>query len=343
MIKAQSLPPSPASPPHVPVMLAEVLAALQPATGETYIDGPFGAGGYTSAILNAADCKVIAIDRDPDAIAAGASTVSQFKGRLNLVEGRFSELANIARETTSEKITGVVLDIGVSSMQLDQAARGFSFMREGPLDMRMAQSGESAADVVNRYEADALANIIFQLGEEPRSRNIAKAIVKARSEAPIATTLDLVRAVEKATGPQRAKERTHPATRTFQALRIYVNSELEELAEALSGAEEILSEGGRLAVITFHSLEDRIVKRFFASRSGSLPTASRHFPEMAKGPQPSFTLAQKSHIAASDEESERNPRARSAKLRVGIRTAAPAFKRDMKDLNFPTPGRSKTQ
>jgi 16S rRNA (cytosine1402-N4)-methyltransferase len=237
----------------------------------------------------------------------------------------------------------VVLDIGVSSMQIDEAARGFSFMREGPLDMRMAQSGESAADVVNRYEADALANIIFQLGEEPRSRNIAKAIVKARIEAPLVTTLDLVRAVEAATGPQRAKDRIHPATRTFQALRIYVNSELEELAEALSGAEEILGEGGRLVVVTFHSLEDRIVKRFFASRSGSLPTASRHFPELAKGPAPSFILPQKSHIGASETEADLNPRSRSAKLRVGIRTAAPAFKRDPKDLNFPMPGRSRNQ
>ncbi len=343
MTHAQPSPPSPASQRHVPVMLPEVLAALTPKPGETYVDGTFGAGGYSSAILSAADCVVIAIDRDPDAIVAGAGAVTNFKGRLELVEGRFSELAQLSREATSDKIMGVVLDIGVSSMQLDEATRGFSFMREGPLDMRMAKSGESAADVVNRYEADALANIIFQLGEEPRSRNIAKAIVKARSEAPLATTLDLVRAVERATGPQRAKDRTHPATRTFQALRIYVNSELEELAEALLGAEEILAEGGRLVVVTFHSLEDRIVKRFLTSRSGSLPTASRHFPELAKGPQPTFSLLQKSHIAASDEESEINPRARSAKLRVGIRTAAPAFKRDLKELNFPTPGRSKSQ
>jgi 16S rRNA (cytosine1402-N4)-methyltransferase len=343
MTQAQPTNLSSASQRHVPVMLPEVLAALSPAKGETYVDGTFGAGGYSSAILNAADCVVIAIDRDPNAIRAGAATVSNFKGRLKLVEGRFSELANLARVTSSENIMGVVLDIGVSSMQLDEAERGFSFMREGPLDMRMAQSGESAADVVNHYEADALANIIFQLGEEPRSRNIAKAIVKARAEAPIVTTLDLVRAVERATGPQRAKDRTHPATRTFQALRIYVNSELAELAEALLGAEEVLAEGGRLVVVTFHSLEDRIVKRFFASRSGSLPTSSRHFPETAKGPAPSFVLPQKSHIAASDEESEANPRARSAKLRFGIRTAAPAFKRDLKELNFPTPGRSKAQ
>ena len=343
MSHAQPSPQSPASQRHVPVMLPEVLAALTPKPGETYVDGTFGAGGYSTAILNAAQCVVIAIDRDPDAIGAGSSVAAKFKGRLKLVEGRFSELADIARAATPEKINGVVLDIGVSSMQLDQAERGFSFMREGPLDMRMAQSGQSAADVVNRYEADALAKIIFQLGEEPRSRNIAKAIVKARAEAPIVSTLDLVRAVERATGPQRAKERTHPATRTFQALRIYVNSELEELADALSGAEEILAEGGRLVIVTFHSLEDRIVKQFFASRSGSLPTASRHFPELAKGPQPSFTLPQKSHIAASDAECDQNPRARSAKLRFGIRTAAPAFKRDPNDLKFPKPGRSKTQ
>lgn len=343
MTHAQPSSRSPALQRHVPVMLAEALAALRPSPGETYVDGTFGAGGYSTAILNAADCVVIAIDRDPDAIAAGAEIVTKFKGRLKLVEGRFSELAQLAHDTTDERIMGVVLDIGVSSMQLDEAARGFSFMRDGPLDMRMAKSGESAADVVNRYEADALANIIFQLGEEPRSRNIAKAIVKARGEAPLSTTLDLVRAVERATGPQRAKDRTHPATRTFQALRIHVNRELEELAEALLGAEEILAEGGRLVVVTFHSLEDRIVKRFLASRSGSLPTASRHFPELAKGPQPTFVLPRKSHIAASDGEAEVNPRARSAKLRVGIRTAAPAFRRDLKDLNFPTPARSKIQ
>jgi 16S rRNA (cytosine1402-N4)-methyltransferase len=343
MSNAQSSPQSPALQRHVPVMLPEVLAALTPNAGETYVDGTFGAGGYSTAILQAADCTVIAVDRDPDAIKAGETAVMNFKGRLKLVEGRFSELAQLAHDATDEKIMGVVLDIGVSSMQIDEAARGFSFMREGPLDMRMAQSGESAADVVNRYEADALANIIFQLGEEPRSRNIAKAIVKARIEAPLVTTLDLVRAVEAATGPQRAKDRIHPATRTFQALRIYVNSELEELAEALSGAEEILGEGGRLVVVTFHSLEDRIVKRFFASRSGSLPTASRHFPELAKGPAPSFILPQKSHIGASETEADLNPRSRSAKLRVGIRTAAPAFKRDPKDLNFPMPGRSRNQ
>ena len=324
-------------------MLAEVLAALSPKTGETYLDGTFGAGGYSTAILNASDCKLIAIDRDPDAIAAGAELVAQFQPRLTLVEGRFSKLATIARETTQDAIMGVVLDIGVSSMQLDEAPRGFSFLREGPLDMRMGQSGESAADVVNSYKVEELADIIFQLGEEPRSRAIAKAIVKARAEAPILTTLDLVRAVEQATGPQRAKDRTHPATRTFQALRIYVNSELEELAQALLGAEELLAEGGRLVVVTFHSLEDRIVKRFLAARSGAKPTASRHVPEVNRGPAPSFTLVHKSHTAPSEAEAEANPRARSAKLRMGIRTAAPAFKRDLNDLGLPGLSRSRTQ
>ncbi len=343
MTHAQPSSRSPASPRHVPVMLAEVLAALRPVAGETYVDGTFGAGGYSTAILNAAQCKLIAIDRDPDAIASGAELVAQFKTRLTLVEGRFSDLTTIAREATQDAILGVVLDIGVSSMQLDEAPRGFSFLREGPLDMRMGQSGESAADVVNTYKSEELADIIFQLGEEPRSRAIAKAIVKARGEAPIVTTLDLVRAVEQATGPQRAKDRTHPATRTFQALRIYVNSELEELAQALVGAEELLSEGGRLVVVTFHSLEDRIVKRFLAARSGAKPTASRHVPEITRGPKPSFVLQHKSHLAASEAETQMNPRARSAKLRSAIRTSAPAFKRDLSDLGLPGLSRSRTQ
>ena len=325
---------------HTPVMLAEVLVALAVEEGGVFIDATFGAGGYSRGILANSTAQVIAIDRDPSAIEAGQGMVAEFAPRLQLVQGRFSELAEIARNLGFEKVAGVVLDIGVSSMQLDQAERGFSFNKDGPLDMRMAQSGLSARDVVNTCEAEELANIIFILGEEPRSRAIARAIVKARAEAPLQTTLDLVRAVERATGPQRAKDRTHPATRTFQALRIHVNSELDELAAALSAAEDILQEGGRLVVVTFHSLEDRIVKRFFATRAGRVPTGSRHFPETQAGPRPSFIQAEKNSIAASDAEAHTNPRARSAKLRFGRRTAAPAHAIDLIALGVAKLGRA---
>jgi 16S rRNA (cytosine1402-N4)-methyltransferase len=321
---------------HVPVMLPEVLAALLPCAGETYVDGTFGAGGYSHGILASADCNVIAIDRDPNAIAGGADMVAQSGGRLNLVRGTFGNMAAISAELGHAKVQGVVLDIGVSSMQIDEAARGFSFMREGPLDMRMGQVGKSAADYVNELETEDLAQIIFILGEEPRSRSIAKAIVTARSEAPLKTTLDLVKAVERATGPQRMKDRTHPATRTFQALRIHVNAELDELAQALVAAEDILDVGGRLVVVTFHSLEDRIVKKFFAERSGSLPSNSRHMPVAALGPMPSFTLVHKGHVEASPQEMLDNPRARSAKLRAGIRTNANAIKFNAKAMAVPS-------
>jgi 16S rRNA (cytosine1402-N4)-methyltransferase len=321
---------------HVPVLLEEVLSALSPAAGGTYVDGTFGAGGYTRGILEAADCKVIAIDRDPTAIAGGSGLIGKAGGRLQLVQGTFGEMKSVIEDLGLEKVQGVVLDIGVSSMQIDEAARGFSFMREGPLDMRMGQNGKSAADYVNALDAEDLAQIIFVLGEEPRSRSIAKAIVEARTVAPLITTLDLVKAVERATGPQRMKDRTHPATRTFQALRIHVNAELDELAQALVAAEEILDVGGRLVVVTFHSLEDRIVKKFFAARSGSLPSNSRHMPVAALGPQPSFTMVHKGHVEAGPQEMLDNPRARSAKLRAGIRTAAPAFKFDAEAMAVPT-------
>jgi len=308
-----------AAPPHVPVMLAEVLDALQPRDGRTYVDGTFGAGGYTRAILDAAETRVIAIDRDPSAIRGGASLVEAYGGRLTLREGRFADMESLVGGT---HVDGVVLDIGVSSMQIDEAERGFSFLRDGPLDMRMAQSGPSAADAVNTLPQEALSNIIYIYGEEPKARAIARAIVAARAEAPITTPMGLVRAIERATGRPRP-DKIHPATRTFQALRIHVNGELDELVEALHAAERMLGEGGRLAVVTFHSLEDRIVKRFFAARAGKLPSASRHAPALAEGPAPSFGLPFKGHIGASDEEAARNPRARSAKLRAGIRTAAP--------------------
>jgi 16S rRNA (cytosine1402-N4)-methyltransferase len=299
-------------------MLAEVLDALQPRDGCAYVDGTFGAGGYTRAILDAAETRVIAIDRDPSAIRAGHALAEAYGGRITLIEGRFADMESLVG---AARIDGVVLDIGVSSMQIDEAERGFSFLRDGPLDMRMAQSGPSAADAVNRLSQETLADIIHFYGEEPRARAIARAIVAARMEAPITTTLGLVKAIERATGRPRP-DKIHPATRTFQALRIHVNGELDELVEALHAAERMLGEGGRLVVVTFHSLEDRIVKRFFASRAGKLPSGSRHLPGVVEGPEPSFELPFKGHVGASDEEAARNPRARSAKLRAGIRTAA---------------------
>jgi len=314
---------APSSVRHVPVMLAEVLATLAPQDGGVYVDATFGAGGYSRAILAAASCRVIAIDRDPDAIGAGQDIAAESGGRLVLVEGRFGDLAQLVRERGIAAVDGVVFDIGVSSMQLDQAERGFSFLRDGPLDMRMSQSGTTAADVVNSLPQEALSNIIYVYGEEPRSRAIARAIVKARAEAPITTTAELVRAVETAVGRQRPQDRTHPATRTFQALRIHVNGELDDLVKALHAAEEILKPGGRLVAVTFHSLEDRIVKRFLASRSGRLPSGSRHMPDTEKGPAPSFELPFKGHLEADETETAANPRARSAKLRAAIRTAAP--------------------
>ena len=320
---------------HFPVMLPEVLAALTPQTGGVYVDGTFGAGGYTRGILDVAGTQVTAIDRDPNAIADGAALVAQSGGRLRLVRGTFGEMQSIIADLGIGKVQGVVLDIGVSSMQIDQAARGFSFMREGPLDMRMGQEGKSAADYVNSLDAEELAEIIFVFGEEPRSRSIAKAIVSARTEAPLTTTMDLVKAVERATGPQRAKDRTHPATRTFQALRIYVNAELDELAMALCAAEEILEPGGRLVVVTFHSLEDRIAKRFFAARAGKLPSGSRYMPEAHSGPLPSFDLIYKGHVEASEVEKLNNPRSRSAKLRAAVRTSAAVFPFDGKSMAVP--------
>jgi 16S rRNA (cytosine1402-N4)-methyltransferase len=322
---------------HVPVMLDEVLAQLCPRDGGIYIDGTFGAGGYSRGILDAADCRVIGVDRDPDAIAAGQDMVAEFTGRLTLVHGQFGALADHVAAQNLATVQGIVLDVGVSSMQLDEGERGFSFMRDGPLDMRMAQDGQSAADVVNSYDATDLARIIYVLGEEQRSRAIAKAIVAARAEALLATTFDLVKAIERATGPQRPQDRTHPATRTFQALRIYVNQELRELADALLGAEQSLGVDGRLVVVSFHSLEDRIVKRFFTARSGNLPTASRHMPGVAQTEPPSFDLLFKGHLSAGDNETSGNPRARSAKLRAGQRTAAPVWPFSYAALDVPLP------
>jgi 16S rRNA (cytosine1402-N4)-methyltransferase len=320
---------------HKPVMLAEVLTALAPRDGGIYVDGTFGAGGYTRGLLTAAQCKVLAIDRDPNAISGGAALLADFPDRLTLVEGRFSDMEELAHRFGITMIDGATLDVGVSSMQLDEGSRGFSFAKDGPLDMRMAQQGLSAADVVNRAEADELTRIIGILGEERKARAIAQAIVRVRTSEPIVTTQALVSAIEKATGKQRPQDRIHPATRTFQALRIYVNQELEELALALSAAERMLKPQGRLAVVTFHSLEDRIVKRFFAERSGKLPAASRHMPGREAASDARFTTVFKGHQEPTAAEMTQNPRARSAKLRAGERTSAPALPFDRESLAVP--------
>lgn len=312
---------------HIPVLLSEVLAALHPAPGSIILDGTFGAGGYTRAILDTG-ADVLALDRDPDAIAAGAALVSAAGGRLKLVQARFSDLA---RHAPAGRLDGVVLDIGVSSMQIDEGGRGFSFRKEGPLDMRMEQAGVSAADVVNRAKAGDLARIFGFLGEEKHAGRIARAIEKRRAERPFETTRDLAALIE-AVSPRKAKDKIHPATRVFQALRVFVNDELGELARALFAAEQVLKPGGRLVVVTFHSLEDRIVKRFFQDRSGKAG-GSRHLPEVEVRSATFATLGKT--VAASDAEAEANPRARSAKLRVGERTDAPARDADMAIFGLP--------
>jgi 16S rRNA (cytosine1402-N4)-methyltransferase len=318
---------------HLPVMLAEVIDLLAPAAGGIYIDGTFGAGGYTSAIL-ARGANVIAIDRDPTAIAGGAGLVRSAAGRLTLVEGRFSALDEIARAHGRERADGVVLDIGVSSMQIDAAERGFSFRGDGPLDMRMGGEGPTAADVVNRMEAGALARVIAVLGEEKKARAVARAIERARAEKPLAGTVELANIVARAVGGRR-DQAIHPATRTFQALRIFVNRELEELAEALAASERILGPGGRLVVVSFHSLEDRIVKRFLADRTATQSGASRHRPDVAVA-EPTFALLRRGAVGPGETETSSNPRARSARLRAAERTAAPARPLDREALGVPS-------
>jgi 16S rRNA (cytosine1402-N4)-methyltransferase len=311
---------------HTPVLLNEVAMALEPSAGQTIIDGTFGAGGYTRMLL-AAGADVIAIDRDPDAIAAGADLAAAFAGRLRLVHAAFSRLDEFAES----KVDGVVLDIGVSSMQLDQPDRGFSFRTDGPLDMRMAKAGVSAADVVNRFKQGDLARIFGFLGEERHAGRIARMIERRREKRPFERTLDLADAIETHVG-RNPKDKIHPATRVFQALRIYVNDELGQLASALFAAERALKPGGRLAVVAFHSLEDRIVKRFIADRSGK-QAQSRHLPEAEVIPA-TFERSGGA-IAASDGEIAANPRARSAKLRAAMRTDKPARPVDMTMFGFP--------
>jgi 16S rRNA (cytosine1402-N4)-methyltransferase len=328
---------------HVPVLLSQVLQTLDPAAGKSYIDATFGAGGYTRAILAAApDARVLGIDRDPATIAAGATLLELYPGHLTLVEGRFGDLDRIAREARFAPANGVVLDIGVSSMQLDDPQRGFSFQMDGPLDMRMSptgrNSGPTAADVVNTAEEAQLADILFHLGEERSSRAIARRIVAHRRQRPFGRTLELASLVAHVLGREKIAGR-HAATRTFQALRIYVNDELGELARGLSAAERVLEPGGALLVVTFHSLEDRLVKQFLKRRTEAEPHLSRHLPPTTGGrPPPSFRFVNHRPLSPTDKEVAANPRARSAKLRWASRTDAPAWETEAGDLGVPRLG-----
>ena len=308
---------------HVPVLLEEVLDGLDVRADGLYLDATFGAGGYARALLDRG-ARVLASDRDPDAIAAGAELAYAHPGRLTLVHARFSEIEERAEGMGLGRgaYDGVVLDLGVSSMQLDEGARGFSFRLEGPLDMRMSRQGPSAADLVNEASEQELADILFRFGEERASRRIARAIVAERARSPILTTGRLAETVARA-NPARHME-IHPATRTFQGLRIAVNEELAEIEAALASAERLLKPGGRLCVVAFHSLEDRIAKQFLASRSGRGGARSRLLPGESAPPEPTFRLLARQPIGADEEEVRRNPRARSARLRTGERTQAPA-------------------
>ncbi|HYE46699.1 MAG TPA: 16S rRNA (cytosine(1402)-N(4))-methyltransferase RsmH [Caulobacter sp.] len=310
---------SSAEQPHISVMLSEVLEALSAKPGETIVDGTFGAGGYSRAILETG-AAVVAFDRDPSARRFAAPL--EASGRFRLIEDRFSAMAEALGDGA---VDGVALDLGVSSMQLDEADRGFSFMRDGPLDMRMGAEGPTAADLVNTLEKEELARILFVYGEERESRRVASFILRRRAEQPFSRTLDLAEVVERALGGRRGAK-THPATKTFQALRIAVNEELSELEAGLLAAERVLKAGGRLAVVTFHSLEDRIVKAFLAERSGRTPAGSRHAPPREAGAPASFQLIHKGAREASEAEAAANPRSRSAKLRAAVRTDAPVWR-----------------
>ncbi|MBD3765591.1 MAG: 16S rRNA (cytosine(1402)-N(4))-methyltransferase RsmH, partial [Rhodobacterales bacterium] len=304
-------------PPHIPVLLTPLLAAVAPVTG-TWVDGTLGAGGYARGLLAAGADLVIGIDRDPLALEMARDRGAPWGDRLRLVQGQFSELDRLA----GGPVDGVVLDLGISSMQIDQAARGFSFQKDGPLDMRMSQSGDSAADLVARATEEQLADILYHYGEERAARRIARAIVTARAEAPITGTLQLAQIVSRCL-PRPKPGQSHPATRSFQALRIAVNGEIDELVAGLMAAERALRPGGRLAVVSFHSLEDRIVKRFLQLRAGRAGGANRHVPEQA-AEAPRFQLITRRPVEPDAGELAANPRARSALLRVAQRTAAPA-------------------
>jgi len=301
---------------HFPVMLPEVLATLSPKDGEVYVDGTFGAGGYTRAFLESADCTVIAIDRDPAAISRANAMKDEFGERLIFIHGRFGDALELVKAAGYEQVDGFVLDVGVSSMQFDEAQRGFSFRFDAPLDMRMdTSSGETAADIVNTLDEEDLANLIYKFGDERKSRYIARAIVENR---PITTTLQLADLIREVVF-KSPKDKIDPATRTFQALRIAVNDELGELERGLVAAEKLLKEGGRLVVVSFHSLEDGIVKSFLYERSGKTPNVSKYLPLAAKSADPTFTLSPKKPLDPSEAETSQNARSRSARLRGAIR------------------------
>ncbi|MBA3910088.1 MAG: 16S rRNA (cytosine(1402)-N(4))-methyltransferase [Rhodobacter sp.] len=318
----------PARDPHIPVLLQPLLASVAPVRG-LWLDGTLGAGGYARGLLEAGADGVIGIDRDPLALQLAAGWAAPYGGRVRLVQGNFSDLDTLA----GEPLDGVVLDLGVSSMQLDQAERGFSFMKDGPLDMRMSQSGDSAADLVNTAEEGVLADILFHFGEERASRRIAHAIVAARAVEPITTTARLAEIVARCL-PRPKPGQSHPATRSFQAIRIAVNTEFSELAEGLAAAERALKPGGLLAVVTFHSLEDRIVKRFFQLASGQEANANRYAPARSDVTA-RFELVTRRAVGPDEAELAANPRSRSAKLRVARRTAAPYMALDPADLGVP--------
>jgi len=327
---AADAPAPPSDRPHVPVLLRALLKAVAPISG-TWLDGTFGAGGYTRGLLEAGADRVIAVDRDPLAFEMAADWAGQYGDRLVMQPGVFSRMDEYAQD-----LDGVVLDLGVSSMQLDRAERGFSFMKDGPLDMRMSQQGLSAADLVNTADESDLADILFLYGEERASRRIARAIVREREKVPFETTLQLARVIESCL-PRAKPGQSHPATRSFQALRIAVNDEFGELFRGLMAAERALKPGGQLAVVTFHSIEDRMVKRFLQERAGTGGRANRYAPE-AETPEPQFTLKTRKAIAPDEEELVENPRARSARLRVAVRTAAAAAGAvDPKRIGMPQP------
>ena len=319
--------PDKKSAPHIPVLLRPLLEAVAPVQG-VWLDGTFGAGGYTRGLLEAGADRVIAVDRDPLAFEMAQGWAAEYGDRIVMQRGVFSRMDDYAQD-----LDGVVLDLGVSSMQLDLAERGFSFMQDGPLDMRMSQEGPSAADIVNNADEATIANILFQYGEERASRRIARAILRAREEAPITTTGQLARLVE-ANLPRAKPGQSHPATRSFQALRIAVNDEYGELFRGLMAAERALKPGGQLAVVSFHSVEDRMVKRFLTARSGGGGNANRFAPEMTRE-APQFDLRKRKAIGPDAEELEENPRSRSAKLRVAIRTDAPSGEIEAKAIGMP--------
>ncbi|MEL6363637.1 MAG: 16S rRNA (cytosine(1402)-N(4))-methyltransferase RsmH [Pseudomonadota bacterium] len=321
-----------AAAPHIPVLLDEVLAALAPQAEDRIVDATFGAGGYARAILDAAPVRLFGFDRDPTAHAAADPMRAQYGDRLALIEAPFDAMEEELSARGVSDVDGIVFDLGVSSMQIDRAERGFSFMRDGPLDMRMGAAGPSAADVVAEADEKSLADIFYVYGEERRSRAVARAIVREREAAPIKTTGRLADVVAGVLGGRDQK--THPATRVFQALRIFVNDELGQLVRALTAAERLLKAGGRLVVVTFHSLEDRIVKRFFDDRAGRVAGGSRHAPEVER-PEPTFEQSSRKAVEPGADECAANPRARSAKLRAGRRLDAPARALDAAALGLP--------